>query len=281
MIDAFELLGRPLQKSNLDDLLVAIKAEDSDRLQAILDKQVLCQVTINPESRAKVERGPEAAAVQQSGVTPFLIKIVNQGAIKSSLRLTSSQAGAPFSGIAPLSMQRQEQLALLENQQPTNGPRRFLQIEVFAKPPLTANLSGVAVEYAIVLLYSSLAGQLEATVEFSVGQGTKDLGFRAELPLILTSLPAIPMKLSIRDDNGEPCYARLTVRDKAGAIYPPQARRLAPSVGPVETGRRTLSGLRRCRFPDPHPRPRRVFPRRDPSGRERRLHRMPRGEAPR
>ncbi len=230
LIDAFEMLGRPLQKSSLDDLLVAIKAEDSDRLQSILDKQVLCQVTINPEARAKVERGPEAAEVQQSGVTPFLIKIVNQGAIKSGLRLTSPQAGAPFSGIAPLSMQRQEQLALLENQQPINGPRRFLQIEVFSKPPLTANLSGVAVEYAIVLLYSSLAGQLEATVEFSVGQGTQDLGFRAELPLILTSLPAIPMKLSIRDDNGDPCYARLTFRDMAGAIYPPQARRLAPDL---------------------------------------------------
>ena len=230
LIDAFELLGRPLPKSTLDDLLVAIKAEDSDRLQAVLDKQILCQVTINPESKAKVERGSGAATVQQSGVTPFLIKIVNQGAIKSDLRLASPQAGAPFSGIAPLSMQRQEQLALLENQQPTNGSRRFLQIEVFSKPPLTANLSGVAVEYAIVLLYSSLAGQLEATIEFSVGQGTQDLGFRAELPLILASLPALPMKLSIHDDNGDPCYARLVFRDKAGAIYPPQARRLAPDL---------------------------------------------------
>lgn len=230
LVDAFELLGRPFPKSTLDDLRVAIKAEDSDRLQTILDAMVLCTVTINPESRAKVQRGSGAAVVQQSGYTPFLIKILNQGAIKSSLRLNSPQAGAPFAGVAPLSMQHQEQLILLENQQPTNGPRRFLQLEVFAKPPLSSNLSGVAVEYAIVLFYSSLAGQLDATIEFSVGPGTQDLGFRAELPLLLTSLPAIPMNLSIRDDDGNPCYARLVFRDKGGAIYPPQARRLAPDL---------------------------------------------------
>lgn len=230
LIDVFELLGRPFPKSTLDDLLEAIKVENSDRLQTILDDRVLCTVAINPESRAKVERGPAAAVVQQAGYTPFLIKIVNQGAIKSGLRLSSPQAGAPFAGVAPLSMQRQEQLGLLENQQPFNGPRRFLHMEVFSKPPLTSNLSGVAVEYAVVLLYSSLAGQLDATLEFSVGPGTQDLGFRAELPLLLTSMPAISMKLSIRDVGGDPCYARMVFRDKAGAIYPPQARRLAPDL---------------------------------------------------
>ena len=230
VIDALELLGRPLAGSILNDLQPAFKAEDSDRIQAILDEWILCTVAINPESRAKVERGPAAAVVQQAGYTPFLIKILNQGAIKSGLRLNSPQAGSPFGGIAPLSMQRQEQLSLLENQQSTNGLRRFLQLEVFSKPPLTSNLSGVAVEYAIAMLYSSSAGQLDATMEFSVGPGTQDLGFRAELPLLLTALPAIPMKLSIHDDNGDPCYARLVFRDKAGAIYPPQARRLAPDL---------------------------------------------------
>ncbi len=230
VIDALELLGRPLASSILNDLQPAFKAEDSDRMQAILDEWILCTVVVNPESRAKVERGPAAAVVQQAGYTPFLIKILNQGAIKSGLRLNSPQAGSPFGGIAPLSMQRQEQLSLLENQQSTNGPRRFLQLEVFSKPPLTSNLSGVAVEYAIAMLYSSSAGQLDATMEFSVGPGTQDLGFRAELPLLLTALPAIPMKLSIHDDNGDPCYARLVFRDKAGAIYPPQARRLAPDL---------------------------------------------------
>ncbi len=230
VIDALELLGRPLAGSILNDLQPAFKAEDSDRIQAILDEWILCTVAINPESRAKVERGPAAAVVQQAGYTPFLIKILNQGAIKSGLRLNSPQAGSPFGGIAPLSMQRQEQLSLLENQQSTNGLRRFLQLEVFSKPPLTSNLSGVAVEYAIAMLYSNSAGQLDATIEFSVGPGTQDLGFRAELPLLLTALPAIPMKLSIHDDNGDPCYARLVFRDKAGAIYPPQARRLAPDL---------------------------------------------------
>ena len=108
VIDALELLGRPLASSILSDLQPALKAEDSDRMQAILDQHVLCTVAVNPESRAKVERGPAAAVVQQAGYTPFLIKILNQGAIKSGLRLNSPQAGSPFGGMAPLSMQRQE-----------------------------------------------------------------------------------------------------------------------------------------------------------------------------
>ncbi len=207
-----------------------MKAEDSAGLQSILDDSLLCVLTINPESRVKVTRGNQPAIIQQAGFTPCLVKIVNQGAIKSELRVTSPQAGAPFAGVAPLSMQRQEQLRLLDNQQPVDGPRRFLQIDVASQPPLTSHLSGVAVEYAVVLIYSSLAGEFEATLEFSVGQGTQDLGFRSELPVVLTARPAIPVPLSIHDTDGHPSYAKLVFRDQLGAVYPPQSRRLAPDL---------------------------------------------------
>ena len=39
---------------------------------------------------------------------------------------------------------------------------------------------------------------------------------------------AIAAKLRIRDFDGKPTTARLTIRDKAGRVYPPQAKRLAP-----------------------------------------------------
>src|SRR5205823_8870547 len=76
----------------------------------------------------------------------------------------------------------------------------------------------------------SQAGTREATITFDIGQGTQDIGFRAELPVLFETRPAIAVPLSIRDDNGEPTVASLTFRDPAGRIFPPQPKRLAPDL---------------------------------------------------
>ena len=140
LIDALDLLGRPLNESQTKDLRTAIAAEDASRLQTLLDPHVLCTVTINPESRLKVERGPAEAKLQQAGFTPLLVKVVNQGAVKSRLRLGSPQAGAPYGGVAPLSMQRQDQQQLASKELLKDGPRRFLHVEMFSQPPMTVRL---------------------------------------------------------------------------------------------------------------------------------------------
>jgi hypothetical protein len=228
VLDALELLGRPLNGDLTKRLNAAVVAEDAGQLQGLLDPQVLCIVTVNPESRIKVERGPSEASLQQAGYTPFIVKVVNQGTVKSRLRLTSPQAGAPYGGVARLSMERQDQTFLRDTEARPGEPRRFLHVEMFTQPPLTAALSGLEVEYAVAVIYSSEAGRREATLSFDVGQGTQDLGFRGEVPVLFDIRPAVPLKLSIRDHDGRPSYARLTFRDKAGHVYPPQARRLAP-----------------------------------------------------
>jgi len=93
---------------------------------------------------------------------------------------------------------------------------------------MTAELSGLKVEYALALLYSSEAGRREATVGFDVGQGTQDLGFRGEVPILFDVRPAIPVRLAIRDHDGTPTTGRFTFHDRAGHVYPPQPKRLAP-----------------------------------------------------
>lgn len=228
LLQALEFLGRPLDEQLAQTLQAAIAAEDAARLQALLDPQVLCRITINPESRLKVERGAASPRLQQAGYTPFIVKVVNQGAVKAPLRIDSPQAGPPYGGVTPLSMQRQDQVHLAVKASPAPQPRRFLQVEMFTAPPLTANLSGLEVEYVLALIYSSDAGRREATLQFDVGQGTQDLGFRGELPILFDITPAIPVRLTIRDHDGQPAYAKLVLRDPAGHVYPPQARRLAP-----------------------------------------------------
>ena len=67
---------------------------------------------------------------------------------------------------------------------------------MFTQPPMTAELSGLRVEYAVALLYGSEAGKREATIAFDVGEGTQDLGFRAEVPVLFDVRPAANVKLS-------------------------------------------------------------------------------------
>ena len=225
---SFELLGNPLPNAWRQQIVKPIRDEDAAAIEQLLDQWATCIVTINPESRVKVAAGSRAPQLQQAGYTPWLVKIVNQGAVQTPLQVTSPQAGPSYSGVALLSMQRQDQLSLRENEAQADSPRRFMHMEWFEQAPMMRVPSGASKEYAILLVYSSDSGRRDAMLEFSVGTGTQDLGFRAQLPITLNVPPALPVQLSIRDEDGQPAFARLTIRDAQGHVYPAQPRRLAP-----------------------------------------------------
>lgn len=228
LMQALEFLGAPLPEAKAVMLRDAIKSRDEATLQRLVDPDVLFEVSINPESRVKVRRGPATALLQQAGYTPVLVKVVNASTVTKRLRMVSPQSGPVYSGVAELSMKRQQQEELRENENRNRSSDRFLAIEMFSSPPMTDRLSGLAVEYAIGLIYSSESGKREATIGFDVDQGNQDLGFRGEVPVLLEVRPAIAVQLSIRDDDGQPTVAKLTFRDSSGHVYPPQAKRLAP-----------------------------------------------------
>jgi hypothetical protein len=208
LLQALDFLGAKLSEETTKDLLAAAKERDAKKLQELLDPHVLVLVTLSPESRVKAARGPVEAKLQQGGYVPFIIKVDNNSTVKKTLQITSPQAGKVYND--------------------KDGKGRFLEVEIYASPPLAANLSGLKVEYAIALIYSTEAGKREATLAFDVGQGTQDLGFRAETPVLFDVRPGIPVKLLITDVDGKPTVGRFTFKDKAGHIYPPQAKRLAP-----------------------------------------------------
>ncbi|MHB1079431.1 MAG: CehA/McbA family metallohydrolase [Prosthecobacter sp.] len=227
IMQALDFLGRPLTDELRTKLQTAITARDGAGVQAALDPQVLCVVDISPESRVKAQRGPAAAQVQQAGYTPVLIKVINHATSVARLQISSPRAGPSYAGVAKLTMERERQTHLRENEN-TQGTDRFLEVSLFDAPPMTANLSGLEVEYAIALIYSSEAGKREATLVFDIGQGTQDLGFRAEVPVLFQVSPAVTVKLDIQDFDGQATTARLTFTNAQGQVFPPQARRLAP-----------------------------------------------------
>jgi len=227
---ALQVLGKPLAADLSAKLAAAAGNRDHAALQNLLDGEVLLAVVINPESRVKVLRGPATAVLQQGGYTPVLVKVINESTITKRLRIVSPQSGPVYAGVAPLSLQRQQQTDLGVNPNKENDKERFLAVEMFAAPPMTDKLSGLEVEYAIALIYCHEAGKREATIGFDVEQGNQDLGFRGEVPVLFNVKPAVQVKLNIADEGGQPTIAKLVFHDEHGHVYPPQAKRLAPDL---------------------------------------------------
>ena len=227
---ALEFLGAPLPTEVRANLVNAGQARDSQALQQLLDGRVLLSVHINPESRVRVERGPAPAQLQQAGYTPVIVKVVNESGGTQRLRIGSPQAGPVYAGMARLSADRMQQQHLRENENVERRTDRFLDLELFTAAPMTANLSGLELEYVIALIYSSESGRREATITFDVGQGTQDPGFRAEAPVLFTVEPAVAVRLGVLDHDGHPTTGRFQFEDRQGHVFPPQAKRLAPDL---------------------------------------------------
>jgi hypothetical protein len=215
LLKTLEFIGAPLAAEPAKELKAAIDDKDAKKVQQILDKHVLFVMNINPEARVSVARGPADAKLQQAGYVPSLVKIVNESTVKKTLRATSPQAGDRYSGGGDPDPKADPKIA-----------NRFLHLEVYSAPPMSNELSGLKVEYAIVLIYSSEPGKREATIGFDIGQGNQDLGFRGELPVLFDVTPAIPVKVKMTDFDGKPTVGRITITDNQGHVFPPQPKRL-------------------------------------------------------
>jgi len=220
-----QIAGSPLSSDSLKRL-EELKASDDDpavvrELQRLLDPLCLVVVNINPESRVKAGPGMAKAILDQRGWTNFLVKVVNEAGVTAPLNCLSSQA-------EPMVKRSTSAASPKMDISPADSGRRWLDLAMVTSQPLTATLSGLAVEYRLLQLYSRDAGAREATLSMHVGQGTQDLGFRSEIPILFQCRPSINVPLSIRDHDGRPTVCSLLVRDYQGRVYPNPSRRLAP-----------------------------------------------------
>src|SRR5213082_2007682 len=87
-------------------------------------------------------------------------------------------------------------------------------------------LSGLALEYLILTIYSRDAGQRSAKIAFNAGQGTQDIGFRNDVTIVFTALPARRITMRVKDEKGRPAMASFLIRDRLDRVYPLPAKRL-------------------------------------------------------
>jgi hypothetical protein len=168
LLQAIKKLDVPLPtaaRKELEQLLVAPPKEPEALVRAaqkLLDAHCLIRIAINPESRVKVARGPAPAELVRGEPAFLLVKIHNEAGVTHPLKVKGPQLIAKGK----------------------DDKDRWLEAAVYGGPPLSKTLSGQPVEYVLLRLVAHQAGKREATLVFDVGQGTQDLGFRNEVPIL-------------------------------------------------------------------------------------------------
>ena len=220
-------LGQPLRQADYEAINQSVAEADEasavSRLEHVLDQYTLFIVEINPESRVKVLRGTAKAELNEAGTRIFLVKVVNKAGVTAPLVVQSPNA-------LPVFVQSDSSPEPSKVVVPADERDRWMGLEIYDREPMSPALSGLPLEYRILEIYSRDRGQRSAVIGFNVGQGSQDIGFRNEMSVLFNALPAVPLHLSVRDENGVATVAAFTIRDSLNRLYPNPSKRLAPDL---------------------------------------------------
>lgn len=225
LLNTLKFNGAPLPDPVVRELRSAMRNTDQQAgakaIETILDRHCLAGVHINAESRVKVSEGPVKKELMEHGWRIFLVKVVNEAGVTAALNATSPNALPQF--------RRSRNTANPKKViTPADVVQRFLDITVLRSKPSKPRLSGLELEYRVLLLGCRDTGKREATIAFDVGQGTQDLGFRNEVAILFDCVPAVKVRVGVKDFDGKPTSAAFVIKDHRGRVYPNPTRRLAP-----------------------------------------------------
>ncbi len=164
LTEALELVGRPLHPNTLARIAeiktLPTDMQVTDAVQEVFDPLCLAVVDVPETGPPKVALGSANPELLEQGWRTFLIKVINRPGRTGRLFVESPNA-------RPLP------------HAPTDEVKsRWMQLSTFEGQPLRANLSGLALEYRIVQIYSRDAGPKSAMLEFTVSgdpNGDRDL----------------------------------------------------------------------------------------------------------
>jgi hypothetical protein len=233
--DALAEIGDPLTAEETVKLDGAFEARDeaggARAIQGILDAHVLLNVEINPEDRVSLTRGAAKAQLVEQGWRTFLVKVINNAGDTSKLMIECPES---------LPMGRESNGASIAAHDGSIGAvdarvarMRWAAIELWDKPPIEKELSGLRVEYRILQVYSRDRGQREASFcaqTTATAPKVQYQFFYSFLPILFDCLPSKDVSLNIKDDDGAATTARLLITDALGRVYPAQGKRALPDL---------------------------------------------------
>lgn len=162
--EALDVVGRPLNAESQQRISNAKQSESpADVLrtvQEIFDPLCLMVVDVPESGPPKLSMGRAKPELLEQGWRTFLVKVINRHGRTGRLFVESPNA-------RPLPYSPADQVST-----------RWMQISSFEGQPMRANLSGLALEYRIVQIYSRDVGRKSAMLEFNVSgdpKGDRDL----------------------------------------------------------------------------------------------------------
>ncbi len=170
LLRALDKTTSPLPEQTVYRLTMLLQRNPDDpaatcaAVQKLLDAHCLIAININAESRVKAMRGPAEIQLHQDKPLWTLLKVHNNGGVTHALRLSGS--GLVRRG--------------------ADSTDRWLEAVLMTEAPFTPELTGQRLEYRLLRLIPRQSGKREAVFQFDVGQGTQDLGFRAEVPILFS-----------------------------------------------------------------------------------------------
>src|SRR5271157_1678390 len=223
VVEALDILGQPLAPADKAKIDKAIDSTDQragvQTLQEVVDRHCLIGIDINPESRVKAAQGPAAPWLVQNGWTVFLVKVHNEAGVTAELQATSPNA-------EPIYKQSTSSAEPKKSIRSTENTERWMDLAMFRDRPLKRELSGLAVEYRIIQVYSRDAGKREAKFSFKEGRSYVGDG-RSHL---------IDFRVGDRDlgEAGSelklPAPATVKVRARVAALLDPQPSAEAQAI---------------------------------------------------
>src|SRR5688572_11678903 len=161
---ALRYLGQPLSDADHQAINDAVALGDEAaglaRIQSTLDKYVLANVHINPESRVKVEQGAAKPELVQGGTRLFLVKVLNDAGVTAPLRVQSPNTGPVYISASSSGGSPEPKKVLTD----VHVRERWADISIYTQPPMRPRLSGLPIEYVILQVYGRDAGQRSALI---------------------------------------------------------------------------------------------------------------------
>lgn len=222
--DTLDFLGTPLSAA---DRKALAEAGSVVAIQHVLDKYCLAGVRIDG-SKLTVRAGPAKPELAEQGWRVFLVKVDNPAGVSGVELQPDSPQAQPF-------LSRSTGSPAPKVISTGEVGKRFLEVVSFNSQPLLPRLSGLELEYRVLQLYSRDAGRREAELGFKLVKPTGNAKTPYEtiatgntIALLFECLPAVVVKLRVRDHDGKPVMGAFTFRDGMGRVYPAMSRRLAP-----------------------------------------------------
>jgi hypothetical protein len=232
------MAGHPVSaeaEAKLHKLAEAPSEDAVAAAEAVLAPLVLLRVELGADGLPRTSLGAAKPILVEQGWRAFLVRVSNPNGLRAELGLDHHPlrgALRPEGDLsARVSRSIDDSLYIKHGlAHPEDVAKKWLGFRFYEERPLDKRLSGLAVEYRILQLFSRDRGFKTANLQVRLEPPRTSLIYRPKTgpQVVFDCRPSRDVTLSLKDWDGVGVTASLVVRDQQGRLYPAPAQRLEP-----------------------------------------------------